>query len=72
MKSMETNEKIYFKPGDLVRCKIPNSPVMLVLRRETALFKDNQGLKGLRCRWFTEAGLLQEAVYNTKDLYLID
>lgn len=49
-----------------------HSPVMLVLRREAALFKDNQGLLGLRCRWFTDSGLMQEAVFNTKDLILIN
>lgn len=49
-----------------------HSPVMLVLRREAALFKDNQGLRGLRCRWFTDSGLMQEAVFNTKDLQLVE
>jgi hypothetical protein len=49
---------VYFKPGDLVRSKLPNSPVMLVLRKETALFKDNQSLKGIKCRWFTDSGEL--------------
>lgn len=62
------DDKMYFKPGDLVKCKLPNSPVMLVLRKETTLFKDNQSLKGIKCRWFTESGLLQETVFNTKDL----
>jgi hypothetical protein len=41
---------------------------MLVLRKEIALFKDNQPLKGIRCRWFTKDYLLQEAVFSTKDL----
>lgn len=48
------------------------SPVMLVLRKETALFKDSQNLKGIRCRWFTTSGLLQEAVFCTKDLIKIE
>ena len=64
------DEKIYFKPGDLVKSKLPNSPVMLVLRKEIALFKDNQSLKRIKCRWFTATGELQEAVFNTKDLVL--
>ena len=29
-------------------------------------------LRGIRCRWFTVSGELQEAVFNTKDLLLID
>jgi hypothetical protein len=37
-------DKIYFKPGDCVQLKQHErmfSPVMLVLRKETALFKDS-------------------------------
>jgi hypothetical protein len=51
------DEKVYLKPGDCVRLKqykSVHSPIMLVLRKETALFKDNQNLKGIRCRWFTK------------------
>lgn len=69
-------EKIYFMPGDIVTLKqdIPNKPVMLVLKVETSIFKhktdkkDNNILKGIKCRWFTMDGQLQEAIYNTKDL----
>ena len=55
------DDKIYFKPGDCVKLRqheLMHSPVMLVLRKETALFKDNQPLKGIRCRWFTMDNLL--------------
>jgi uncharacterized protein YodC (DUF2158 family) len=48
------------------------APVMLVLRKEQALFKDSSGLKGIKCRWFTKDGLLQEAVFNTKDLVKVE
>lgn len=69
------DDKIYFLPGDIVQLKqdIPNKPVMIVVKKETNIFK-NQGvesqptLKGIKCRWFTTDGLLQEAVWNTKDL----
>ncbi len=75
-------EKIYFMPGDIVTLKqdIPNKPTMLVLKVETSIFKhkvdkvgkDASGvLKGIKCRWFTEEGLLQEALFNTKDLVKI-
>lgn len=70
---MEEN-KIFFKPGDCVilrQYRLMKSPVMLVIRKETALFKDNPNMKGLRCRWFTDSGLLQEAVFNTRDLLLV-
>ena len=72
---VNAEEKIYLRPGDCVRLrqhKLMHSPVMLVLRKETALFKDNQSLKGIKCRWFTDSGLMQEAVFNTKDLVLIN
>lgn len=69
------DDKIYFKPGDCVTLKqhkLMHSPVMLVLRKETALFKDSQSLKGIRCRWFTTDNQLQEAVFCTKDLIKIN
>ena len=70
---MEENEKVYFKPGDCVTLRQKmQAPVMLVLRKEQALFKDSSGLKGIKCRWFTKDGLLQEAVFNTKDLVKVE
>lgn len=69
------DDKMYFRPGDCVRLKQHNlmhSPVMLVLRKETALFKDSQSLKGIRCRWFTADNQLQEAVFYTKDLIKVE
>lgn len=68
---------IYFNPGDIVQLKqdIPNKPIMIVVKKETFLFKHNRIeddkkpiLKGIRCRWFTSTGELQENVFNTKDL----
>lgn len=68
------DEKIYFKPGDCVTLrqhKVMHAPVMLVVRKATNLFnKDNPSFKGIKCRWFTDSGLMQEAVFNTKDLIL--
>lgn len=69
------DETIYFKPGDCVKLRQSNlmhSPVMLVLRKEASLLKDSQKLKGIKCRWFTDSGLLQEAVFNTKDLIKVE
>lgn len=68
---------IYFNPGDIVQLKqdIPNKPIMIVVKKETCLFKHTNRvddkksiLKGIRCRWFTTTGELQENVFNTKDL----
>lgn len=70
------DEKVYFVPGQVVKLKqaIPNKPLMVVYRVEKSIMKNTSGkelLKGVRCRWFTENGFLQEAVFSTKDLILI-
>lgn len=77
---METTN-IYFNPGDVVQLKqdIPNKPTMIVVRKETSIFKHDQKrlmdkkpiLIGIKCRWFTKDGALQEAIFSTKDLVLI-
>ena len=66
-----------FFPGDLVslRQDLPNKPVMVVVRKESTIFRDEMktnNLKGIRCRWFTTTNELQEAVWNTKDLIKIN
>jgi hypothetical protein len=52
---------------------------MIVVKKETFLFKHDRKeddkrpvLKGIRCRWFTSTGELQEAIFNTKDLKKIN
>lgn len=70
-------DKMMFFPGDLVtlRQELPNKPVMVVVRKESAIFRDENktnSLKGIRCRWFTVNNELQEAVWNTKDLIKIN
>lgn len=70
------DEKIYFTPGMRVKCKaVTNSPEMYVLRKKELTFKDaedkNKVLQGIVCRWFTADGLMQEAMFNTKDLIRI-
>ena len=71
------DEKIYFVPGQKVtlRQDIPNKPIMLVYRVERSIIRNeekNALLKGVKVRWFTDNGFLQEAVFSTKDLVLID
>lgn len=69
-------EQIYFVPGDMVqlRQELPNKPIMMVVRKETAIVKTTEQdspktlFLGIRCRWFTENKELKEAVFNTKDL----
>ena len=66
-------DKTLFFPGDLVtlRQELPNKPAMIVVRKESTIFRDDSktnSLKGIRCRWFTTTNELQEAVWTTKDL----
>lgn len=73
---MENKEKVFLQPGDLVTFKqdIPNKPVMMVVRKETNMFKNQPSgisLKGIRCRWFTDSKFVQEIVVSTKDLVLV-
>ena len=70
------DEKVFFQPGDMVQMKqdIPNKPIMVVSRIERSLMKNNEGkdyLRGVKCRWFSTDGKLQEAVFSTKDLLKI-
>lgn len=73
---MEEN-KIYFMPGDMVKLRqnLPNAPTMLVVKKKTYIFKNKDSeepaLRGILCRWFTDSGQLQEAIFNTKDLLKI-
>lgn len=74
--------KIFLNPGDVVTIKqdIPNKPIMIVVKKETYLFKhsldrietNKPTLIGIRCRWFTTSGELQEAIFNTKDIVKIN
>lgn len=72
-------EKIFFLPGDTVTLKqdLPNKPIMLVVQKELYSLRpkskteEKSPLKGIKCRWFTVDGLMQEAIFNTKDLIKI-
>ena len=70
-------DKIYFTPGDVCQIKqdIPNKPKMVVVKIERSLIKrgdNNPYLRGVKCRWFTDNGFIQEAIFSTKDLQLIN
>ena len=74
---MIDESKVYFVPGQKVtlRQDIPNKPIMLVHRVERSIIRNedkNALLKGVKVRWFTDNGFLQEAVFSTKDLILVD
>lgn len=67
-------QKQFFLPGDVVtvRQDVPNKPTMIVVKKVTKNIKvagqRNDYFQGILCRWFTTQGLLQEAIYNTKDI----
>lgn len=73
-------DKVFFTPGDIVtiRQDLENKPEMIVIKKETLLIKIKNStdkedyFRGIRCRWFTTDKLLQEAVFSTKDLKLIN
>lgn len=70
-------ERQFFLPGMLVtiRQDLPNKPTMLVVKKVTKTLRihneKNDFFQGILCRWFTSDGLLQESVFNTKDLQKI-
>lgn len=73
------DNKIFFMPGDIVTLKqdIPNKPIMIVVKKESSIIRPrnaeskDKALKGMKCRWFTSDGYLQECTFNTKDLVKI-
>ena len=67
-------------PGELVtlRQDIPNKPTMIVVKKETSVFKHQRKsedkkpiLIGIKCRCRTKKDQLQKAVFSTKDLIKI-
>lgn len=73
-------EKVFYLPGEVVtlRQDILYKPKMIVVKKETMTFRPSKDEKrddyfiGIRCRWFSTEGVLQEAVFNTKDLLKVE
>jgi hypothetical protein len=73
-------QMIYFHSGELVKLKqdLPNKPVMMVVRVVKSRLKAKEDEKksnmflGIKCCWFTEGGLYQEQIFNSKDLEHIE
>lgn len=80
MLMMNDLDKVYFAPGSLcmVRHNIEYKPIMYVVEKisRNVKNKDTGVLEnlfiGIKCRWFDKNETLQEAVFNTKDLQLIE
>lgn len=69
-------DKIYFKPGQLVKLnkQLPNAPVMMVSKIEkikVTATRDNLFL-GVSCIWFSGNGELQEHRFNSKDISVVE
>jgi len=71
--------RVYFAPGDLVevRHNVPNKPKMWVIEKSTRNLKNKEGdvetmFLGIKCRWFDLNGVLQEAVFSTKDIQKVE
>ena len=72
-----TNEKVFFAPGDIVTLKqdLENKPMMLVKSVDKATMKEPNGrtmLFGITCMWFTNDKSLQSERFNTKDLMHVE
>ncbi len=72
-------DRVYFAPGDLckVRHNVDFVPTMWVVEKVTRNIKNKESgdietmFLGIKCRWFDSTGVLQEALFSTKDLELI-
>ena len=68
---MLEENKIFMVPGDRVRCnKLPDSPVMYVLRKKELTIKDGtqKTLQGIICRYLDKQGVFREELFSTKDI----
>ena len=72
---MEMVDKTFFISGDVVTLNkdIDNLPKMVVVDKVTRSLMNKDGNKetifvGIKTRWFDKNGVLQEAIFSTKDL----
>lgn len=72
---MLDNEKIFFNAGQIVKLKhesLENVPNMMVTEKVSrSMIKNGEKetiFMGIKCRWFDKNGVLQEAIFSTKDL----
>lgn len=68
---IETEDKKFFIPGDLVVSnKLKNAPEMYVLRKKELTIKggENKTLQGIVCRYLDKQGVFHDEIFSTKDL----
>ncbi len=78
-KMKDKNELIFFVPGDIVQVRhnLDIQPKMWVVEKITRSLVNKDGQKeslfvGIKCRWFSNNGALQESIFSTKDLMHIE
>lgn len=76
---MEIDNRLYLTPGMIVRVKhnIENRPRMIVVEKANKSIRNKDGeyeslFVGIKCIWFDKNQDLQTAIFNTKDLELIE
>ena len=76
---MNVIEPLYYSPGDrvTVRHDIPNKMTGWIVEKVNKNIKNVEGgydnlFVGMKVRWFDKNGDLQEAIFSTKDLQLVD
>lgn len=76
MEMIEEKEKVFFKPGDVVTVKqnISNKPNMIVVCKVSSYLRDQKSnyFRGIKCRWFSTNMEMQEGIFNTKDLLMVE
>jgi len=71
---------IYYAPGQLVRVRheVENRPIMWIVEKSSRNMRNPNTnevepvFQGMKCRWFDTNMNLQESIFNTKDLELVD
>lgn len=77
---MEKKEQlVFFCPGDIVQVRhdLDIRPKLWVVEKVSRSLVNKEGEKesvfiGIKCRWFSTDGKLQEAVFSTKDLMHVE
>ncbi|MBP5694225.1 MAG: hypothetical protein J6X03_02070 [Bacilli bacterium] len=79
MNNLNAIEPLYYTPGDIVtvRHDIPNKMIGWIVEKVNRNIRTVDGesssmFVGMKVRWFDNNGDLQEAIFSTKDLQLID
>ena len=73
---METDNKVFFTPGMIVKCtKLEDAPMMYVLKKKEFTIKvgdsKSNALQGIVCRYLDKNGVFRDEIFSTKDIVQI-